>query len=325
MKWIKHMTETVDDEKIARLVSPGGIEGLARYGLYWRVNEIIARQMGNSDNNCSVCYPVSTWSRLLFTRGSLVFSALSRLAVTGERPGSDSLVTVEREGDEIRVTNRNLLKYRDEYSKKSRQPQENVPPRGRGRRRTHTEGDGEGEKGGEKIPDPPPPPPPPPSSVKGGKPSVGAEGELMAATYLLEEIGMVATFRDIELVAGVIRYAARDAHCDIQEATEQLTVWAKAAIDRGELVNVFWFKDRKFMQTGGKNHVNGNGAKPSIDEQANANLRASLRNEGIEDGPDQASDYAPRGGNRQSLEPGHPGDLGAKPAIVLDGKADWGL
>jgi hypothetical protein len=161
--------------------------------------------------------------------------------------------------------------------------------------------------------------------VKGGKPSVGAEGELMAATYLLEEIGMVATFRDVELVAGVIRYAARDAHCDIQEATKQLTVWAKAAIDRGELVNVFWFKDRKFMQTGGKNHVNGNGVKPSIDEQANAHLRAALRNEGIEDGPDQASDYAPRGGNRQSLEPGHPGDLGAKPAIVLDGKADWGI
>jgi hypothetical protein len=76
---------------------------------------------------------------------------------------------------------------------------------------------------------------------------------------------------------------------------------------------------------GGNGHVNGNGTKPSIDEQANAHLRAALRNEGIEDSPDQAGDHAPRGGNRQGPKPGNLGDLGAKPAIVLDGKADWGL
>jgi hypothetical protein len=47
-------------------------------------------------------------------------------------------VTVERDGSDIVVTNRNLLKYRDEYSKKSGHSPDNVRPR--------TEGEGEGDK-----------------------------------------------------------------------------------------------------------------------------------------------------------------------------------
>jgi hypothetical protein len=112
MKWLKHMTASWDDEKLAALVGEGGDLGLARYGLYWRINEIIARQMEGKTPSCSVRYPVTRWSLLLSLRGSLVFSKLSRLAVTG-------LVTVERDGSDIIVTNCNLLKYRDEYSKKS--------------------------------------------------------------------------------------------------------------------------------------------------------------------------------------------------------------
>ena len=48
-------------------------------------------------------------------------STLSRLALTG-------VLTVERHGDDIRVTNRNLLKYRDEYSRKSGHSQDKVAP-----------------------------------------------------------------------------------------------------------------------------------------------------------------------------------------------------
>jgi hypothetical protein len=121
MRWLKHMTSSWDDEKLARLVGAGGMQGLAHYGLYWRINEIIASQMEGKSPSCSVCYPVSVWSRLLVTRGSLVFSTLSTLAVT-------HLVTVERDGDDIRVTNRNLLKYRDEYSRKSGHTPDKVAP-----------------------------------------------------------------------------------------------------------------------------------------------------------------------------------------------------
>ena len=125
------MTATWDDERVARLVDKGGMEGLGMYGLYWRVNEIIAAQMEGKNPHCSVRYTVTRWSLLLSLRGSLVFSALSRLGVTG-------LLTVKRDGDELTVTNRNLLKYRDEYSKKSGQSPDNVPPR--------TEGEGDRDK-----------------------------------------------------------------------------------------------------------------------------------------------------------------------------------
>ena len=135
MKWLKHMTASWDDEGIARLVSEGGEVGLARYGLWWRVLEIVARQMEGPSPSCSVCYPISVWSHLLVTRGSLVFSTLSRLAVTGG-------VTVERHGSDIRVTIPNLLKYRDEYSKKSGHTPDTV--------RTRTEGAGEGDTHTEK-------------------------------------------------------------------------------------------------------------------------------------------------------------------------------
>lgn len=120
MKWMRHMTATWNDERIAKLVDNGGMEGLAMYGLYWRIQEIIGSQMEGGTPSCSVRYTVTRWSLLLSLRGSLVFSTLSRLGVTG-------LVTVTREGSDIIVTNRNLLKYRDEYSRKSGQKTDSVP------------------------------------------------------------------------------------------------------------------------------------------------------------------------------------------------------
>ena len=137
IKWLKHMTATWDDERVARLVDKGGMEGLSMYGLYWRVQEILAAQMEGKEPSCSVRYTVTRWSLLLSLRGSLVFSTLSRLGATG-------LVTVERDGEDVRVTNRNLLKYRDEYSKKSVHSPDNVPSR------TDGEGNEDGKKEGDK-------------------------------------------------------------------------------------------------------------------------------------------------------------------------------
>jgi hypothetical protein len=133
MKWFKHIAASWDDEGLAKLIGKGGMEGLARYGLWWRVVEIVASQLGPKGTNPSVCYPVTRWSLLLSLRGSLVFSTLSTLVVTGG-------VTVERDGDNIRVTIPNLLKYRDEYSKKSGHDPESVGAKNR------TDGDGEEEE-----------------------------------------------------------------------------------------------------------------------------------------------------------------------------------
>lgn len=119
MKWMKHLTAASDDEKIAKLVDKGG---LAAYGLYWRVNEIIAAHMEGQEPSCSVSYSIAKWSRLLGVRGANVERQLRDLGATG-------VATIERRGDDITATNRNLLKYRDEYSKKSGHTPDNVPPR----------------------------------------------------------------------------------------------------------------------------------------------------------------------------------------------------
>lgn len=122
MKWIKHQANSWDDERIAALVGNGGKDGLAMYGAYWRVQEILAAQMDGPDPSCAVQYSVSRWSVLLSVRGSHVSHYLGQLAEKG-------LVTVEWIGSDVRVTNRKLLKYRDEYSRKSGHAPENVPPR----------------------------------------------------------------------------------------------------------------------------------------------------------------------------------------------------
>lgn len=114
MKWRKQMTGMWDDERVARLVKAGGVEGMAAFGLYCRVLDVVAGQMDGKTSECSVSYDVSRWSLLLSLRGSHVRHWLDKLALT-------TLVTAEWDGTECRVTIPNLVKYRDEYSSKSRQ------------------------------------------------------------------------------------------------------------------------------------------------------------------------------------------------------------
>lgn len=131
MRWIKHMTATWQDEKVSRLVAE---HGLAGYGLWWRVLEIVASRV-EGDSAPSVTYPISAWSHLLVTRGSLVISTLSKLAVT-------HLVTMERHGSDITVTIPNLLKYRDEYTRKSGHTPDSVRSK---KQKQNTEADTEAE------------------------------------------------------------------------------------------------------------------------------------------------------------------------------------
>jgi len=107
MRWIKHMTRTWDDEKIARLVSEGGIEA---YGFYWRMVEIIAAKI--EDSSPALCqYPVKTWARLCNVLGN----RWQRLANLSAKCG---LLTAETFEGLCKVEIPTILKYRDEYSKK---------------------------------------------------------------------------------------------------------------------------------------------------------------------------------------------------------------
>ncbi len=139
MKWVKHMTASHDDEKLADLITRYGHAG---YGVWWLVVEIVAARVESGDK-AEVTYPVSKWSHLLSVRGSHVRQCLLKLEVT-------HLVTLEWNDTDITVRIPNVLKYRDEYSRKSGQ----TPDKLRSKNRTELEADKELDK------EPPKPPAP---------------------------------------------------------------------------------------------------------------------------------------------------------------------
>lgn len=117
MKWLKHMTATRRDEKIAAFMD-GARNPIEAYGFWWMVLEIVAEQMEPGDEKCSVTYSLPHWSRLLYSHHHKVITLLGNLEGNG-------LVTLQYGSSNgvklITVTIPNLLKYRDEYSRKSGQ------------------------------------------------------------------------------------------------------------------------------------------------------------------------------------------------------------
>jgi hypothetical protein len=76
-------------------------------------------------------------------------------------------------------------------------------------------------------------------------PSVGASGEFMAATHLMQELRLVSTVGDIRVMAQVIALESAE-HGGTELTMKWLKDRALEALSRGEIVNVFWFKDKKF-------------------------------------------------------------------------------
>jgi hypothetical protein len=105
MRWFKHLTETRQDERVARLIDRAGYAG---YGLFWAVLEVIASQIEKGSGKCSVCYPVSRWAAALSLQPQNVRRQLAAVVAAG-------LLEMRSEGAEIELSAHNLLKYRDEW------------------------------------------------------------------------------------------------------------------------------------------------------------------------------------------------------------------
>ena len=118
MRWLKHMTSTRQDEKIARLISK---HGMAAYGLYWSVIEIVASALDSKTHpEPSISYPISRWAALLQVHPPNVRRQLAAL-------GAEGLLELTCTATEIKLTIPNLLKYRDEYSQRSGHTPGSVP------------------------------------------------------------------------------------------------------------------------------------------------------------------------------------------------------
>jgi hypothetical protein len=119
LRWLKHMTATMNDERIAAYVAECGLEG---YGFYWALLEVVAGNIEKDSTEATVTYPLTRWSRLLYSHHHRVGKYLGKLQGNG-------LVTFECIGSDVKVTVPKLLKYRDEYTKKSGHYLENVRPK----------------------------------------------------------------------------------------------------------------------------------------------------------------------------------------------------
>lgn len=128
MRWLKHMTATPDDEKVAMLLAQ---HGPFAYGVWWLVLEKIALSMKKDATEASLTYPVSTWATVLRVPPQHVEMRLSQVAGVGLLKVSSEAVAGGVEGKSgirrIRVEVPNLLKYRDEYSQRSGPTPDSLP------------------------------------------------------------------------------------------------------------------------------------------------------------------------------------------------------
>jgi hypothetical protein len=151
MRWLKHLTRARLDEQVTALVTDCGLES---YGFYWMLLEVVGESMDRSER-CSISYPVAQWARLLSCHRSKVYRYMNELQnrgliqvkfpVTVNLPQGILQDTKRSSSDNIEVSIPKLLKYRDEYSKKSGHSPDTLRTEDRDRDREETPTGGEGE------------------------------------------------------------------------------------------------------------------------------------------------------------------------------------
>jgi hypothetical protein len=114
MRWIKHMTAARSDKAMA-LVSE--IHGPVAIGIYWGLIEEIAGPMEPGKMTPSASHSVAKWASILDT-SSRTFTKICKSLQT------ESLIFCETIGDRLTISIPNILKYKDEYARKSGQTQE---------------------------------------------------------------------------------------------------------------------------------------------------------------------------------------------------------
>lgn len=122
------MTESHSDEKLAQLLALHGAEG---YGFWWLLVEMVAQHTGKDDNKCSVAYPASYWMRITgfyhFKKLKMLVESMHNLSLIYAQCSSNlSTISALSPKDVLTISMPNILKYRDEYSKKSGQKTESV-------------------------------------------------------------------------------------------------------------------------------------------------------------------------------------------------------
>lgn len=138
MKWFKHDTDCDRSEGLSYLIDQ---EGFAGYGRWFRLLEIVAEKM-DSSNRCHAEYSVKKWCSLLGLKPKTLraFFELTQNKLKTNVVGYDNELKTNSEptDNELRMKSEfseliikieipNLLKKRDDYSKKSGQNSDKLP------------------------------------------------------------------------------------------------------------------------------------------------------------------------------------------------------
>jgi hypothetical protein len=220
---------------------------------------------------------------------------------------------VERDGDDIRVTNRNLLKYRDEYSKKSRHTPDDVPPR--------TEGEGEGEAEGEKTKD---------TSAEGSDKAAASAPPPSRGVFELP----LANKKTFDVPEDIYNECV-NAYPGVSVMAElaKMRVWLLTNPRKGKTVTGMpkfinsWLgraQDDVSKKAGGT-YVNGNGKKPGIVEAQSVELQGYLDNLRATTGPVGGGDLSPGTDDGQAITARGARRVDSKSGIVLVRAIDSGL
>lgn len=117
MRWFKHMTDASDDEFLVQLESEFGLEGYARW---WKLLEAVASHMDGTKRT-SAAYPWSKWCLILRAKREKLGRFLEHLA-------NQHRINLKQTGDILEISVPKLLKFRDEYSRKSGHSPDKVAP-----------------------------------------------------------------------------------------------------------------------------------------------------------------------------------------------------
>ena len=113
MRWLKHLSSAHNDEAMSELLDEFGPAG---YGVWWIILETIAAQMDKSQR-CFARYSVKKWAKtcgISAKKFQKIVSFLSKIEKLSAK-------NCEKNSDFLIIECPNLLKYRDEYTKKSGQ------------------------------------------------------------------------------------------------------------------------------------------------------------------------------------------------------------
>jgi hypothetical protein len=108
MKWFKHFTDASQDEIIVILEHHFGLEGYARW---WKLLEIVGREMDKTDR-CSASFPWPVWQQKLRGKRKKLETFLECLENLRR-------INLKQNENVLEIEIPNLLKIRDEYSQRS--------------------------------------------------------------------------------------------------------------------------------------------------------------------------------------------------------------